>query len=131
MITDVAFAPDGKTLATGSHDGRVKLWNVATEQEVVTLPLEGMFTSLKFSPDGGTLVVSCTVPESSLEPRIRLWHAPSFEEIEAIEAQVCSCWFTKNCGGPPRRKWRAKPPAKHFSRRRSLFPPSLLVRASS
>ena len=62
--------------------------NVATEQEVATLPLEGMFMSLKFSRDGGTLAVGYfLVLESTLEPRIRLWHAPSFDEIAAAEAK--------------------------------------------
>jgi WD40 repeat protein len=36
-LTGVAFSPDGKTLATGSYDRIVKLWNIATQQEVATL----------------------------------------------------------------------------------------------
>jgi hypothetical protein len=39
-------------------------------------------------PEGGTLAVGYfLVPESALEPRIPLWHPPSFEEIAAAEAK--------------------------------------------
>jgi len=36
-VTSVAFAPDGKTLATASPDGTVKLWRAATDQEATAL----------------------------------------------------------------------------------------------
>jgi WD40 repeat protein len=28
-VLQVAFSPDGKTLASGSHDGKVSLWDVS------------------------------------------------------------------------------------------------------
>jgi WD40 repeat protein len=53
----VAFSLDGKTLAAGSSDGTVRLWNVATDKEL--LQLKGhrqSVTSVAFSPDGKMLV---------------------------------------------------------------------------
>ncbi|MFJ4931605.1 WD40 repeat domain-containing protein, partial [Streptomyces sp. NPDC088736] len=36
-MTAVAFAPDGTWLATGSNDGRVRIWDAATGQTTATL----------------------------------------------------------------------------------------------
>ncbi len=33
----VAFSPDGKYLASGSEDNRIKLWSVESQKEVATL----------------------------------------------------------------------------------------------
>jgi RNA polymerase sigma factor (sigma-70 family) len=58
-ITDVAMAPDGKTLATGREDGTVTLWDPASEEVIAALgtPSSGPGTVLavQFSPDGKTL----------------------------------------------------------------------------
>jgi WD40 repeat protein len=57
-LSAAAFAPDGRTLATGdwSH-GTVRLWNIATGQEKQTLPgHRGRVLSLAFTADGKRLI---------------------------------------------------------------------------
>jgi WD40 repeat protein len=49
----VAFSPDGKTIATGSDDGTVKLWNLEGK-EIQTF---NSSFSAAFSPDGKALAV--------------------------------------------------------------------------
>ncbi len=65
----LAFSPDGRTLATGSSDGRVRLWDVATGHHKATLD-DDYVTSvddLAFSPDGRTLATTA-------EPGVLLWN---------------------------------------------------------
>lgn len=58
-VWQVAWAPDGKTLASLSTiNGEVKLWDVAARKERATLRSDlGNSYSLAFTPDGKTLVV--------------------------------------------------------------------------
>jgi len=55
----VRYSPDGRSIASGSWDGVVKLWNAETGQELLTL---GQFSQpifgIDFTPDGKTLAVS-------------------------------------------------------------------------
>jgi WD40 repeat protein len=52
----VAFRPDGKILASGSGDGRVKLRRATTGKEAASLRgARGIISSLAFSGDGKTL----------------------------------------------------------------------------
>lgn len=58
----LAFAPDGSTLAvaTAGNPGIVRLWDLATGQQVAELPPcpdSWGYASLAFSPDGETLIV--------------------------------------------------------------------------
>jgi WD40 repeat protein len=55
-VNSVAFSPDGLTLASGSMDNTIKLWDVATGELKTTI--EGhtdSVNSVAFSPNGLTL----------------------------------------------------------------------------
>jgi WD40 repeat protein len=70
----VAFTADGHTLATGSRDRTVRLWNVTdpSRPRQIGGPLTGHtddVTSVAFTADGRTLA------SGSYDQTVRLWQA--------------------------------------------------------
>jgi WD40 repeat protein len=60
-IPSLAFSPDAKTLATRSHDGRLRLFDVDTGKERHTFPADGggrKLGTVAFSPDGRTVAAA-------------------------------------------------------------------------
>jgi WD40 repeat protein len=80
----VAFSPDGTRLAASSTGTEtIKLWDVESHQEVLTLESqESLFMFSEFSPDGNIL------GSLSMEGFLHLWRAPSWAKIEAQEKKL-------------------------------------------
>jgi len=67
-VLSVAFSPDGKTLASGSRDDTIKLWDIASGKNIATLEKHtDSVQSVAFSPDGNTLA------SGSMDKTIVLW----------------------------------------------------------
>ncbi|NET27569.1 S-layer homology domain-containing protein [Okeania sp. SIO1I7] len=58
-VRSVAISPDGRTLASGSGDGTVKLWDIPTGEMLVSFLHSGVVTAVGFTADGRT-VIGCS-----------------------------------------------------------------------
>jgi len=84
-VEDVAFSPDGRTLASASDDNTLRLWDVHTDKQLGQ-PLRGhtdAVESVAFSPDGRTLA------SAGADRTVRLWEGILWTDFEDLKRMVC------------------------------------------
>jgi WD40 repeat protein len=77
-VLSVAISPDGQTLASGSDDKTIKIWNLSTGQEIRTLTgHSNSVQSVAISPDGQTLA-------SGSGENTKIWNLSTGQEIRTL-----------------------------------------------
>ena len=75
-VGQISFSPDGQRLATANMDGASKVWDLAAQTELLTLPPAGLpAKAIAYNPDGRLLATAGD------EGIVTVWDATSGEQL--------------------------------------------------
>jgi RNA polymerase sigma factor (sigma-70 family) len=80
-VDSLAFSPgDGKTLASASADGMIRLWDVTRNRNTAILQVGTPVACVAFSPDGKTLA------SGGHDSKVKLWDVATANNTASIQA---------------------------------------------
>ena len=82
FVRSVAFSPDGAMLTSASQDSTIKVWDIATKENIATLRHTHSIRSVAFSPDGTTFALGAS------DSTIKVWDIATKKNIATLEGHT-------------------------------------------
>ncbi|MBX9258006.1 WD40 repeat domain-containing protein [Desmonostoc muscorum CCALA 125] len=82
-VNSISFSPDGKTIASGSWDKTIKLWNIESGESQTLLGHTDKVWRVRYSPMNGNMIAS-----ASTDKTVRLWNAKTGEFLGELQGNT-------------------------------------------